>query len=143
MTLLSFPDINIWLALATPEHVHSDVARQWWEAESANIAFCRVTQLGFLRLTTTAQVMDGKPLSMTEAWRVYDRFYRDERVMFIPEPPDVEEQFRARSAARTSSPKMWADAWLLAVADAAEGIVVTLDQALVTRGARCILTKKS
>jgi len=86
--------------------------------------------------------MDGKPLSMAEAWRVYDRFYDDERVVFIPEPSEVEKQFRARTAARTSSPKMWADAWLLAVAEAAEGVLITFDQALASRGARCLLTKK-
>lgn len=142
MTSLSFPDVNVWLALAAPEHVHAVIARHWWEEESANIAFTRVTQLGFLRLTTTAEAMDGKPLSMADAWRVYDRFYDDERVMFVPEPPEVEKQFRARTSARTASPKMWADAWLLAVAEAAEGILVTFDQALASRGARCLLAKK-
>jgi len=142
MTLLSFPDINVWLALASPEHVHAVIARHWWEEESASIAFTRITQLGFLRLITTLEAMDGKPLSMAEAWRVYDRFYDDERVVFIPEPSEVEKQFRARTAARTSSPKMWADAWLLAVAEAAEGVLITFDQALASRGARCLLTKK-
>lgn len=139
MSSLSFPDINVWLALATPEHIHAAVARRWWNEESADIAFSRVTQIGFLRLMTTSAAMDGKPLSMAEAWRVYDRFFEDDRVMFLPEPPDVEEQFRARTAARTPSPKMWADAWLLAIAEAAEGVLVTLDQTLAARGARCLL----
>ena len=141
MTSLSFPDINVWLSLAAPEHVHAAIAKHWWEEESANIAFSRVTQIGFLRLMTTAQAMDGKPLNMAEAWRVYDRFFEDDRVIFIPEPPDVEKPFRARTAARMSSPKMWADAWLLALAEAAEGILVTFDQALASRGARCLLAK--
>jgi hypothetical protein len=142
MKSLSFPDINVWLAIAAPEHVHAFIARRWWEQESGNIAFSRFTQLGFLRLVTTAEVMDGKPLSMAEAWRVYDHFYDDERVMFLSEPPEVEKQFRDRTAARSASPKMWADAWLLAVAQAAEGILVTLDQALASRGAHCLLAKR-
>ena len=108
--------------------------QSWWEQESGNIAFSRFTQLGFLRLMTTAEVMDGKPLSMAEAWRVYDRLYDDERVMFVSEPTEVERQFRERTSARAASPKMWADAWLLAVAQAAEGILVTFDQALASRG---------
>jgi len=69
MSSLNFPDINVWLAIAAPEHVHAAIAKGWWEQETGAIAFCRLTQLGFLRLMTTAAVMDGKPLTMTEAWR--------------------------------------------------------------------------
>ena len=142
MSLLSFPDINVWLALAAPEHVHSALARRWWDGEDGTIAFCRLTQLGFLRLVTTAAVMDGKPLTISEAWRVYDRFYDDDRVTFISEPPEVEKRFREKAAGKTASPKIWADAWLLAVAQAAEGALVTLDKALAPRGARCLLPKR-
>ncbi len=107
------------------------------------IAFCRLTQLGFLRLMTTAAAMDGKPLSIAEAWRVYDRFYEDDRItIFSQEPPEVEKSFREKAAGRTVSPKVWADAWLLAFAQAAEGVLVTFDKALEPRGARCLLPKR-
>jgi hypothetical protein len=33
----------------------------------------------------------------------------------------------------------WADAWLLAFAQAAQGTLVTFDRALAARGARCLL----
>ncbi len=134
--------MNVWLALATSEHVHAAQARRWWEEESGAIAFSRLTQLGFLRLMTTAAVMDGKPLSMAEAWRVYDRFYDDDRVIFLSEPPEVEKRFREKAAGRSVSPKVWADAWLLAFAQAAEGVLVTFDKALGGRGARCLLPKR-
>ncbi len=143
MTSLSFPDINVWLALAAPEHIHASVARVWWEQENGTIAFCRLTQLGFLRLMTTAAAMDGKPLSMSEAWRVHDRLYKDDRVMFISEPPEVDKRFREKATGRTASPKTWADAWLLAVAQAADGILVTFDRALAARGALCLLPADS
>ena len=139
---MTFPDMNVWLALATPEHVHAAVARRWWEEEAGAIAFSRLTQLGLLRLMTTAAVMDGKPLSMAEAWRVYDRFYDDDRVIFMVEPYEVEERFREKAAGRSVSPKVWADAWLLAFAQAAEGVLVTFDKALSSRGARCLLAKR-
>lgn len=83
--------------------------------------------------------MDGKPLTISEAWRVYDRLYEDERVTFASEPPEVDKQFRQKAAGRTASPKIWADAWLLAVAQAAEGVLVTFYKALASRGARCLL----
>lgn len=142
MNSLSFPDIDLWLAIATPEHDHARIARGWWAQETGAIAFCRLTQLGFLRLMTTAAVMDGKPLTMTEAWRVYDRLYDDDRVTFVAEPPEVDKRFRERATGRTASPKVWADAWLLAVAHAAEGVLVTFDNALASRGALCLLSKE-
>jgi uncharacterized protein len=142
MSSLSFPDINLWLAIAAPEHIHASVAKAWWHQEEGAIAFCRLTQLGFLRLMTTAAVMDGKPLTVAEAWRVYDRLYDDDRVTFVGEPPDVDRRFRENAAGRTASPKVWADAWLLAFAHAAEGILVTFDKALASRGALCLLPKE-
>jgi hypothetical protein len=139
MSSLSFPDMNVWLALATVEHIHSAVARSWWESEDGTIAFCRLTQLGFLRLMTTAAAMDGKPLTIAEAWRVYDRLYDDDRVTLVAEPAEVEKRFREKAVGRTASPKVWADAWLLATAQEAGGVLVTLDKALAGRGARCLL----
>ncbi len=90
-------------------------------------------------MTTTAAAMDGKPLTIDEAWRVYDRFYDDDRVTFVPEPSDVEIRFREKALGRTASPKVWADAWMLAMASAAGGVLVTFDKALVSRGAYCLL----
>jgi len=141
MTSLSFPDINVWLALVASEHVHHASARGWWEAETGRIGFSRLTQLGFLRLMTTAAAMDGKPLTMAEAWRVHDRLFEDDRVTYMPEPVEAEAYFREYARGRTASPKVWADAWLLAFARAAGGTLVTFDKGLSQRGARCLLAE--
>jgi len=92
---------------------------------------------------TTAAAMDGKPLSMTEAWRVHDRLFEDARVAFMPESSGVEARFRGHAAGRTASPKLWADAWLLAFAEAAGGTVITFDRALAARGAHCLLPESA
>lgn len=134
--------MNVWLALAAVEHVHATLARRWWKEEEGSIAFCRLTQLGFLRLMTTAAAMDGKPLTIAQAWRVYDRLYDDDRVTFVSEPPEVEKRFREKAVGRDASPKMWADAWLLAMAQEAGGVLVTFDRALAGRGALCLLGKR-
>lgn len=131
--------MNVWLALATPEHIHAPLARRWWEQQAGAISFSRLTQLGFLRLTTTAAAMDGKPLTIAQAWRVYDRFYDDDRVLFVVEPSEIDQRFRENAVGRQASPKIWADAWLLAMAHAAGGVLVTFDKALGTRGAHCLL----
>lgn len=73
MAGIDVPDLNLWLALADPDHEHHDRARFYWETESAlEIAFCRVTMLGFLRLLTNTRVMHGAPMSSAEAWEAYN-----------------------------------------------------------------------
>lgn len=139
MSLLNFPDLNVWLALTVSEHVHYRTARHWWGSGHGRIAFSRFTQIGLLRLMTTAAAMGGKPLTIDEAWRAYDRLYSDDRVVFVHDPPEAETHFRKYASARTSSPKLWGDAWLLAVARAAGGALVTFDRALATRGEDCVL----
>lgn len=53
-----FPDINVWLALAYQGHQHHSAAVAWFRSlKDGNIHFCRVTQLGFLRLLTHPLVM--------------------------------------------------------------------------------------
>ena len=56
-------------------------------------AFSRFTQLGYLRLMTTAAAMDSKPLSMREAWHVFGRLFEDERVVLAPEPAEAKPSF--------------------------------------------------
>jgi len=135
---LSIPDINVWMALAAPEHPHNSQAERWWRQHEGHIGFVRLSQLGFLRLATTKAAMDGKPLTIDEAWLVHDRFYEDDRVTFVSEPSDVEKSFRETAAGRTASPKVWADAWMLAIASATGGVLVTFDKALGARGALCL-----
>src|SRR5580704_15043778 len=35
--------------------------------------------------------------SMAEAWNLWDRVWADDRVIFLPEPEEIEREFRARS----------------------------------------------
>lgn len=140
MSSLTFPDVNLWLALTYENHVHRTAALTWWiSGATGRIGFTRFTQMGLLRLITTAAVMNDKPLTMAEAWQTYDRLFDDGRVTFIPEPADVEIQFRRLAAAPTVSPKVWADAYLLAFAYWHQGQVVTFDRALRNRGVDCLV----
>lgn len=120
-------------------HVHHLAADRWWNTAASPIAFTRYTQTSVLRLLTTYAAMDGKPLTMDEAWQSYDRFYSDDRITFMPEPPGADALFRKYAAGPTSSPKFWADAWLLAFAEAAGGTVITFDRGLAARGAYCLV----
>jgi uncharacterized protein len=129
-TSFLFPDINVWVALTHAAHVHHDVARDWFSDLPAGVrfCFCRLTQLGLLRLLTADAVMGDEVLSQNEAWTVYDRWLEDRRVTLIDEPPALERRFRAIARGRHASPKAWADAYLAAFADAAQLTLVTFDR---------------
>ena len=55
---MQLPDINVWLALAFDSHIHHPDAKKWFDglADDAICYFCRLTQLGFLRLATNPKV---------------------------------------------------------------------------------------
>ena len=49
-------DVNVWLALADSDHTHHGVASTYWmEQEASEVAFCRVSMMGFLRLIVTVR----------------------------------------------------------------------------------------
>jgi uncharacterized protein len=140
MNSLSFPDLNVWLALLLADHIHRPIAKNWWDSNDSDvIGFTRTTQIGVLRLLTTAAAMNGKPLTMAAAWAAYDRLFADDRVAFIGEPANAESFFREHTFAGQVSPKIWADAWLLAMADSSEAVAITFDRALAAKSNRCLL----
>jgi toxin-antitoxin system PIN domain toxin len=136
MNTLNFLDANVWLALLWGRHIHSERAREWFdEAGEEQFFFCRFTQLTILRLLTTEKIMGKDTKTISEAWSVWDRVWADTRIAFLPEPDDLEKEFRSRSRLLSRSPKVWADAYLLAFASAAGLKFVTFDRALKAQGA--------
>jgi toxin-antitoxin system PIN domain toxin len=129
MTKRCFPDVNVWFALAVADHPHHRPALAWWNQETSLVGFSRLTQLGLLRLLTTAAAMGGQPLANEEAWRVYDGFLADARVRLFAELAPIEDLFRSCSSTRQASPKLWADAYVAAHAAASHAMLITFDQA--------------
>lgn len=130
-TLFLFPDINVWLALSHGDHVHHDVAWDWLREMPTDIrlCFCRVTQLGLLRLLTNEAVMGAERLTQLRAWRAYDAWAADDRVRFLDEPEGLERAFRRRSASKQAASGQWADAYLAAFAESSQLTLVTFDRA--------------
>src|ERR1700677_3322592 len=135
MNTLNFLDANVWLALLWSRHAHSETARSWFEqASDEQFHFGRFTQITVLRLLATETIMGKDTKSMPEAWNLWDRVWADDRVVFLAEPEDIEKEFRARSRLSSRSPKIWADAYLLAFASVAGLKLITFDQALRSSG---------
>jgi len=140
--LFLFPDVNVWVALTYERHIHYKTARNWFEglAPTARVFFCRLTQLGLLRLLTAPAVMGvDQAKSQRDAWKAYDRWLEDDRVEFLEEPGELDKQFRALTQSPQASPKDWADSYLAAFAYASRLTVVTFDHAFQSKAKDLLL----
>lgn len=138
-----FPDVNVWIALTYRGHIHYAPAKAWLDSlsDDSELCFCRVTQLGFLRLLTTAAVMGNQVLSQAGAWEVYDDWLGKGRATYLEETPSVERIFRGLSQSRHPTPKDWADSYVSAFAQACGLQLVTFDQALHGRTGGSVLLR--
>ena len=121
-------DASVWLPLSAPDHVHHARARRYWEAESADqLAFCRVTALAFLRLTTNVAVLGDAVLDGPGAWHALRTWLDAPRVDFLAEPPGVDEVLARWATGLDLRRGHWTDAYLAAFAVAAGSRLVTFD----------------
>jgi len=102
------------------------------------MAFCRISELGFLRLLTNAHVMGSDVLTPLEAWRVYDEWRTDDRVLFLPERSDFSQEWRRLGNHLTGGPSVWTDGYLAAFARNANATIVTLDRSFLSLGSVAI-----
>jgi toxin-antitoxin system PIN domain toxin len=133
-----FPDLNIWFALSVEGHIHGGVAWQWLDAvpNGKKLIFCRHTHLGLIRLLTNTAAMGKRAMTIAEAMEVYEAWLGDPRVVFFPEPRDLNAAFREAVAPLGKLPASHAvaDCYLLAFAKEVGSTLVTLDQPLWSAG---------
>ena len=130
------PDINVWIALASDRHVHHEEAKKWFaEIEPGGAAFCRVTQMGFLRLITNRHVMGADVVTQKEAWQVYQNLSKDQRVTFLREPSGIEDGWRRLTQGGTAATNTWTDAYLCAFASIRNLQIVSFDSGIRGTGA--------
>lgn len=131
------PDINVWLALVVAEHPHHAAARAYWAntvARSKNPAghgplfwLCRTTMLGLVHLLAQAKVMGDGVLSLNQAYAVYEQLRALPQVGFLADPPACDAELTALLASRPLAPRLWTDAYLGALANAAGLQLVSFD----------------
>ncbi len=122
-------DVNVWFALSYVAHVHHQIAKSWFEdTEADQIAFCRITQSGLLRLLTNSRVMGADVLTAAKAWAINDDLCRDVRVTFAHEPHGLETAWREATKHLHTGANFWTDAYLAAFAEAGEYTIVTFDR---------------
>lgn len=125
-------DVNVWLATVVAEHPHHPSAIRWWKEgllpSGDRLAFCRLTQLGLLRLLTNRRVMGPQRKSIQEAWSIYRQLRAARPVVFAPEPEGTETLLARQCALGEPSTSFWTDSYLAAFARAGELGLVTFDR---------------
>ena len=114
-----FVDANVWIPILVENHAHHKRAWQWWTTIADREAvWCRMTQMSVLRLLTNSIVMHGTPLSLAESWSVWQRVEQDPRTSFYDvEPAGIAGGWSARIQGRATTPNLWMDAYLAALAE--------------------------
>jgi uncharacterized protein len=126
-------DVGVWLAAVWGRHTHYPVASEWLNRQADDLVFCRVTQMGLLRLLSNPAIMGDDAVDRSQAWRLFDQLWADERVLWADEPDELDAVWRAISARDDQSHNLWADDYLAAFAQAGDLTLATLDRKLPAR----------
>jgi toxin-antitoxin system PIN domain toxin len=115
---VSLVDANVWLAIAVDGHIHHAAAVTWFDGQAeGTCAFCRITQLAFLRHLTNPKIMGAANVqTQAEAWRAFEALAADPRVVYLEEPPGLTAIFKSLTQAPRPAHKRWTDAFLAAFA---------------------------
>jgi len=130
---MKIPDVNVWLAASWSRHSSHGAAREWMEDEQEDLAFCRVSQMAFLRLLTNPAIIREDALTRRRAWEVFDALIADPRIRMLAEPQGLEPLWVAFSKRDDRSHLLWADDYLAAFAQASDAELVTFDKAIAKR----------
>src|SRR5579864_1455849 len=122
-------DVNVWLALLVRQHERHRLARKWFDTLTAGEAgLCRLVQLGLMRLLVNRTIMGDHAIPAAEAWALIETLLDDERVDFVPEPPELGSIFPTLLRYAIPTGKLIADAYLAAFAIGSSRRLVTLDR---------------
>lgn len=123
-------DVNVLLALSDPQHFSHEKAKNWFLElpPGSKLCICRVAQLGFLRLVTSNTVMQGKALTMREAWSFYGELIQHPNIDQIIEPESAQLEFMRCSLRFKRATKRVTDSYLAGFAIAGDIHLVTLDK---------------
>ena len=100
--------------------------------DSQRVLFCRLTQLTFLRLLTTAAVVSPfgiPPLSNQAARSLYETFRGNSRIGWADEPNGLDATWKKLASVSQPAPKLWMDTYLAAFALSGGYRLMTTDRA--------------
>lgn len=118
-------DINVLLALSWPIHPFHSAATRRMEGSRDRWATCALTQLGFIRISSSASA-NPSPKTPAEATALLAIMTKDSLHVYLDSlPPPADRWMR-----RALGSKQVTDAYLLAVAEWNEATFLTFDRRL-------------
>lgn len=122
-------DSNVFVALTVGDHPAHATTRGWLQTLvfGDTLAFCRMTEMSFLRLLTQRIAEGYTPVSNHEAVAKLDQWKRLAYVEVCAEPSGIEVDWLRLAGSVQAAPKRWMDAYLAAFAFHGGMRLVTLD----------------
>jgi len=128
IALVDCPDLNVWLALASPTHEHHHQAARYWEQQAAQqVVFCDVTAIGLVRLVSQAKVMGPEVKSPAEASQLLQAFCAQPGVAMGCPQTSGWDVFHAFLRQGDVPPRLCTDAYLASLAVANGWRLVSFD----------------
>jgi len=128
-TTVDLPDLNVWLALACPDHSHHHQAVHYWEQQAAEqVLFCTVTALGLVRLVGQPKLMGAAVKRAAEASALLDVFCQQPGVSMASAEHAGWEVFHQLLRSGELPPRLCTDAYLAALAIANGWRLVSFDR---------------
>ena len=119
-------DVNLLIALAWPSHVHHPLAQAWFaQNRHRGWATCPITQLGFVRISSNPQFIDGA-VSPGEAIKFLRQVTNAKDHSFWPDALNVTEANQMPQS-NLLGHRQVTDVYLLALVIAQKGKLATLD----------------
>lgn len=116
-TTADLPDLNVWLALAWPEHSHHQHAVRYWEQQAAaQVLFCTVTALGLVRLVCQPKLMGTTVKNAAEASALLEALCQQPGVQLAAPEHDGWEVFHQLLRSAELPARLCTDAHLAALA---------------------------
>ncbi|KAF1046737.1 TA system VapC family ribonuclease toxin [Xylophilus sp.] len=121
-------DVNVLLAVTWPKHMHHALARQWFRAVPRRAwASCCVTQLGFVRLSSSVQ-FTADAVTPPQAANLLQRWCQRTDHVWVPDLPLEEVPVFASPV--LIGHRQVTDAYLLGLAEHHGLKLATLDRGL-------------
>ncbi len=123
---LSLLDVNVLLAIAWPNHQFHATARHRLETSKGKWATCALTELGFVRLSSSKSVV-GMSRSPMEAGMLLSEMIKDSAHVFLESLPSPCSKPFLSALEQILGNKQVTDAYLLALAAENGAVLLTFD----------------
>ena len=122
-------DVNVLVALFRPEHVHHELAHDWFADHHDNgWATCPLTENGFVRVLS-APNKDSPPLRATELVDRLRTFCKSANHVFWPDAPSIRDAALFNQAFMRGHQQL-TDIYLLGLATKMNGTLATFDRTI-------------